>query len=601
MALGFVGATPVPHNASITYSNLGSLELDTGIGPNLVHVEGTAAPTTVNAGTGAIRVDVSAQAQNLGNVQGALTVNGQSSASTALIINDQGTTTNEIYNVRASEVDRANGAGIADIAPITYARIANLALYAGSGSNVLYTDSTAAGTTTDYDGGTGSSIDEFWAYLYSLQGALNLHGQSGPGGESAVILYDASNTAPGTYTLTSGALNRTGMAPITYDHVVQDTLYTSSRASAAVNLQSNAAISTIIVAGPGDLVTLGSPTPPVGNALANIQGNVILSSYGSGQLPSIAIDGSGDSTAHTQAVLSPAPAPDNFQLTGLAPAQIIFGLDPTTPVRILGGSGNDTFTVASALSATGITIDGGGGNNTLIGPDAPNTWTITGANRGTLGSIGFANMQNLVGGSAGDAFRFQTGGSLAGTLDGGGGINTLDYSALVGNVLADLLLGSATGVSGGIKNIQNLTGSQGNNLLVGDANANVLIGGTGRNVVIGDGGSDTITGGGGYNLLIGGITSYDANLAALKALMQYWDNPNVPDTGALDQLVNPLKSKNGVTVNGQVLVFNKNTVQNDNVRDYLFSGTGANWFIRDADDIINNGNGPGLNDRVTVI
>jgi hypothetical protein len=166
--------------------------------------------------------------------------------------------------------------------------------------------------------------------------------------------------------------------------------------------------------------------------------------------------------------------------------------------------------------------------------------------------------------------------------------------------MADLFLGNAS-VGGGIKNIQNLTGSQGNDVLVGDANANVLIGGTGRNVIIGDGGTDTIRGGGGYNLLIGGTTSYDANLAALKALMQYWDNPNVANTGALDQLVNPLKSKNGVTVNGQVLVLNKTTVQNDNARDYLFGGTGQNWFIRDADDVINNGSGPGLNDRVTVI
>src|SRR5262249_13818223 len=161
-----------------------------------------------------------------------------------------------------------------------------------------------------------------------------------------------------------------------------------------------------------------------------------------------------------------------------------------------------------------------------------NTWTVSGANRGNMGSVAFANVQSLVGGSAADVFRFQTGGSLGGTLDGGGDVNTVDYSALVGDVLADLLLGTASGVTGGIQNIPKLTGSRGNNLLVGDANANALIGGTGRNVIIGDGGGDTITGGGGYNLLIGGATSYDANLAALEALMQYWDNPEVPSTGA---------------------------------------------------------------------
>jgi hypothetical protein len=83
-------------------------------------------------------------------------------------------------------------------------------------------------------------------------------------------------------------------------------------------------------------------------------------------------------------------------------------------------------------------------------------------------------------------------------------------------------LGTATGVAGGISNIRNVTGSVGNDLLVGDANANVLIGGTGRNVIIGGGGADRIVGGGGDNLLIGGTTAYDQNAAALDLIMQEW-------------------------------------------------------------------------------
>ena len=48
----------------------------------------------------------------------------------------------------------------------------------------------------------------------------------------------------------------------------------------------------------------------------------------------------------------------------------------------------------------------------------------------------------------------------------------------------DLSLGLASlvrqGAAGGVLNIANVSGSQGNDLLVGDANANVLLGGTGR-------------------------------------------------------------------------------------------------------------------------
>src|SRR5262249_13384710 len=138
------------------------------------------------------------------------------------------------------------------------------------------------------------------------------------------------------------------------------------------------------------------------------------------------------------------------------------------------------------------------------------------------GILQFVSMQNLTGGSANDAFDFHTGGSLTGRIDGGAGMNTLDYSAFVGDVTVDLPLGLANAVATGILNIQNVNGSQGNDLIIGDANLNVLRGGTGRNVIIGGGGGDQLYGGGGDNILIGGTTDYvgQSGLAALEAIMQ---------------------------------------------------------------------------------
>ena len=72
------------------------------------------------------------------------------------------------------------------------------------------------------------------------------------------------------------------------------------------------------------------------------------------------------------------------------------------------------------------------------------------------------------------------------SLDGKGGTNTLDYSGYSADVTVNLARGTASGL-GAIQNIRNVTGSNGNNTLVGDANANVLIGGTGRNILIGGG------------------------------------------------------------------------------------------------------------------
>jgi virginiamycin B lyase len=61
-------------------------------------------------------------------------------------------------------------------------------------------------------------------------------------------------------------------------------------------------------------------------------------------------------------------------------------------------------------------------------PSAANQWQITGANAGTLdGVIEFSSVQNLLGGPGANVFAFHNGGSLAGTLDGGGaGPDTLD-------------------------------------------------------------------------------------------------------------------------------------------------------------------------------
>src|SRR5262249_24884526 len=86
----------------------------------------------------------------------------------------------------------------------------------------------------------------------------------------------------------------------------------------------------------------------------------------------------------------------------------------------------------------------------------------------------------------------------------------------------DLPLGVATGVAQGIAQIQNVNGSQGNDILVGDANANVLRGGTGRNLLIGGKGADQISGGLQDNILIGGYTTYDQNLTARDAIMKEW-------------------------------------------------------------------------------
>ncbi|XZE54378.1 PKD domain-containing protein [Planctomycetaceae bacterium SH139] len=155
---------------------------------------------------------------------------------------------------------------------------------------------------------------------------------------------------------------------------------------------------------------------------------------------------------------------------------------PTTKLRILATSGTDTLTITGttgndtfaidgpATEVNGFTVigqsvesqvvSGSGGNDTLIGPDTDSTWTIDDRNRGTLNTnTTFYDVESLVGGSGDDTFQF-TGGwgdSIDGTLDGGGGWDTLDYSQFQASnsVLVSWTQNRATGVGSGTVGTQN--------------------------------------------------------------------------------------------------------------------------------------------------
>lgn len=187
--------------------------------------------------------------------------------------------------------------------------------------------------------------------------------------------------------------------------------------------------------------------------------------------------------------------------------------------------------------------------------------------------------------------------STAITLNGGSGSNTLDYSKYVGDITVDLPLGVATGFSA-VNNIENVTGSQGNDLIVGGPKNGVFIGGTGRNLIIGGAGADQITGGGGDNILIGGTTAYDnstAGLTALEAIFAVWTDPTL----TIGERTNEIKK--GIVVNGQIVALNKDTVSADKAPDSLIGGAGVNWFFVDSDDTIDKGAGPGPNDEITHV
>jgi hypothetical protein len=502
---------------------------------------GAAAGTSVviYAGTGGDTFNVGSAANTFDSIQGPITIDGE--ANGALMVNDAGTTTIQQWVVANSFIDRYPFGGSPPAVPqINYHNLGAVRLTTGAARAFIGIYSTAAGMTTTVNG--NNSGDQFivgnFDRLDDIQGPLALHG-SGLDYFSAV---DGLNTIGHTYTLTTGKLQRDGgIADITYDGMGSFVLSTANNSlghtSSIVNVQSLSVELADLAVAKGDTVTVGQ-----NGSLANLTGDLLIQGL-IGQAPKqITLDDHADPSARTVTLGSDAFF--GYLVSGLASSSQGLGrigvhVDPATPVAINTGPAGNVFVVHNFAGAPALTLN-------------------------ALAGSGFAN--------------------------------TLDYSAYNGTVLVSLPRGYATGFSG-IKNICNVNGSNGNNLIVGDANPNVIKGGTGRNVLVGGTGSDTLDArtSAGNDILIGGYTDWDRSLDALQKIMDEWDRT---DLGFNDRRGDLLGNGNSlglkplnVLPNGQAVLLTpatnptstNGTVHGDATPDTLLGSLNvANWFFVDS-------------------
>ncbi|WP_179221781.1 calcium-binding protein [Inquilinus limosus] len=142
-----------------------------------------------------------------------------------------------------------------------------------------------------------------------------------------------------------------------------------------------------------------------------------------------------------------------------------------------------------------INATGGDAADTLVGNAGANTLT------------GNDGADFLSGGDGNDVLR---GGAGMDALDGGNGVDTASYFSGSTGVAVDLTTGIGSGGEAQgdtLLNIENLSGSQGNDSLVGNGGANTLQGWNGNDVLSGGLGKDTLTGGAGADRFVyGAIT-----------------------------------------------------------------------------------------------
>jgi predicted outer membrane repeat protein len=321
--------------------------------------------------------------------------------------------------------------------------------------------------------------------------------------------------------------------------------------------------------------------------------SVVLNGVTLGSFPASAVsiysDGGSDTTTINGATGNNAFVvdPSDVVLNGLTIAA-----DSMADWKVIGSPGINGFTVNPGAHGT---LVGGTGNSTLTGPSTNNAWQIAGTGQGNINSaVAFQQMQNLVGGTGSNVFHFKAGGSIAGSLNGGGGVNDLSYAGLAGPVVVNLAAGTATGVGGSVSNIEIVHGGSGSNTLTGNSQGNILVGGSGTNnivggsgasLLIGGAGSDTVTGNSAAgDIIIGGHTNYDANDTALAAILSEWQNA----ADSYTQRVARIRGTLAGGLNGGYDL-KVTTVHNSTLAATLTGGPGLDWFWANiALDTLNN-------------
>ena len=171
----------------------------------------------------------------------------------------------------------------------------------------------------------------------------------------------------------------------------------------------------------------------------------------------------------------------NIDVTGNGLANVINGNSGNNTLTgglgndtINGGAGNDLiqYTVGDGVD----TINGGADTDTLAvsGTGGNDTIHVAVNGSGVITSIEGMSPTNVE----------------SVTVNGAGGVDTLDYTGTVSDLTVDLGTSLVPDVAS-ITSIENVTGGSGNNSLTGDVGANILTGGLGTDTLSGGAGNDT--------------------------------------------------------------------------------------------------------------
>jgi len=172
------------------------------------------------------------------------------------------------------------------------------------------------------------------------------------------------------------------------------------------------------------------------------------------------------------------------------------------------GAGNDTLDGGAGIDTA--SFERLTANVTVV---LNNVGTGTASIAGASGNDSLVGIENLVGGTGNDSFTVAVlpsivGGVKSGVIDGGAGTDTVIYNVATA-LYANLLTGSVgttagTAITGILNSIENLTGGTGNDTIIGSNSNGILVGGNGNDSITGGNANDSLDGGAGTDYLFGG-------------------------------------------------------------------------------------------------
>jgi hypothetical protein len=554
--------------------------INTGADADVVNVKSIGAATTVNAGLGSDRINVGSLAPAIGGtvnlIAAVLTINGQG-GSDRLDVDDTGDTLANTGTLTATEL---TGLGMAG--RIVYGTVEALNVGLGGGDDMFNVLGTAAIAATTISGGNGNDTFTLGnsGITAGIAGTLSI--DAGSGAANRLMVDDSTSALAGAVVFTASGITGLSGGTAAIGYMATGGAFTNGASDDGILVRGSTAASTYAVrstlqgsttwlvtgaADSGDLVTVGSTAPvATGSLLAGIGGS-LSNGNGLGRTRVI-IDNGGDTSGRSVLLDTLAASGGLFgRLSGMgSPAAIRWtisnaaGRNEIDSALIRMGAGANTFTLGQTLpvgsgSPLAYTIAATADNDrvvvrrlsanatyhlqlingTLVGPDEGMVWNLTGPDRGGMQGLAltFSGVRNLVGGLGRDVYLFNSPtASVSGTIDGGGGVNWLDYSPLATSVKARLDTGVVSRVGGKVTSIDNFIGSAvGGDTVYGNDRGGVLVthlknnliqAGNGRTILIGGYGLNTLIGNKGDDLILDGRTSYDADYTALERFRTVW-------------------------------------------------------------------------------